>query len=160
MLLKPGLTCWDVGAGSGGLAVELAGLVRPGTVHALEQRPDRVELIKANADRFGRDNLVVVHGQAPADLTGLPDPDRIFIGGGGAGLAGIVAACLGRLKPGGAIVVSAVTVDSLYESLAAFKQAGLAPEADQIQISRTKTIAGRPMFKPDNQVWLIRGIKD
>ena len=160
MLLKPGLTCWDVGAGSGGLAVELSGLVRPGAVYALERRPDRVELIKTNGDRFGRDNLTVVQGQAPDDLADLPDPDRIFIGGGGIALAEIVARSIDRLKPGGLVVVSAVTVDSLYEALAAFKQAGLTPEADQIQVSRSKTIAGRPMFKPDNQVWLIRGIKE
>ena len=110
---EPGLTLWDLGAGSGSLGLEASLLLPGGRVVAVEQNPGRVEMIKTNRARFGVGMLEVVQGAAPEALAELPLPDRVFIGGGGKDLAAIIRAAAEVLSPGGVIVVSAVLLQSL-----------------------------------------------
>jgi len=81
--VQPGSVVWDIGAGSGSVAIEAANLVRPGMVYAIEQDAADYHLIRANAETFGVQNLTAVHGTAPAVFAGLPAPDAIFVGGTG-----------------------------------------------------------------------------
>jgi precorrin-6Y C5,15-methyltransferase (decarboxylating) len=81
--LGPSSIVWDVGAGSGSVAVEAAQLAREGTVYAIEMDPEDHSLILKNAERFGVRNLVAVLGRAPESWEKLPDPDAVFFGGGG-----------------------------------------------------------------------------
>src|SRR5207244_9823486 len=81
--LQPGNVVWDVGAGSGSVAIEAAQLTQPGMVYAIEQDSADYHLILANAQSFGVDNVKAIHGTAPAVLAELPAPDAIFIGGTG-----------------------------------------------------------------------------
>ncbi len=98
---------WDLGAGSGSVAVECA-LVCPGlTVFAVERDPEAAAQITANAARMGA-GVHVVHGDAPDALGSLPDPDRVFVGGGG--MAALDAARR-RLRPGGRIVATFAALD-------------------------------------------------
>ena len=98
---------WDVGAGSGSVAIECA-LLSPGsTVIAIERDPEAAALIVTNA----RDHSVavqVVTGSAPAAWEGLPDPDRVFVGGGGLDVLG---AAWGRLRPAGRLVATHAALD-------------------------------------------------
>lgn len=98
---------WDVGAGSGSVAVQCAG-VQPGlTVFAVEQRPDTASRISANALAFGA-AVHVVPGSAPAALETLPAPDRAFVGGGG---LSVLDAVLERVRPEGRVVASYAALD-------------------------------------------------
>lgn len=157
--LGPGMTLWDIGAGSGSLGIEASLLLPGGAVIALEQDPARVKMIKANRARYGVGLLEVIQGRAPEALAGLPAPDRVFIGGGGQGLGGIIKAAAAALAPGGIIVVSAVLLQSMETARAALAAAGLAVGETMLQISRSAPVAGQAMLKALNPIWLIRGAK-
>ena len=157
--LGPGMTLWDVGAGSGSLGLE-AGLLMPGgRIVALERKPERVAMIKANRRRFQAGMLEIVRGAAPAALSGLPDPHRVFIGGGGRDLTAIVRACAKRLAPGGLLVVNAVLLQSLEAARRAMGEAALEVDETLLQISRGGNLAGQTIMKAFNPVWLLRGRK-
>ena len=83
---------WDVGAGSGSVAIEIAQLVTPGVVYAIEQDAADFHLISANLETFGVKNVKPVFGTAPAVFTGLPAPDAIFIGGNGGEISRLLEA--------------------------------------------------------------------
>lgn len=105
---RPGQMLWDIGAGSGSVAVEwcLAG----GRAVAVEQRADRCANIRRNADAFGlAHRLSVVQGRAPAVLADLPDPDAVFIGGGGDAV--LHDAVWSRLPHGARLIANAVTLE-------------------------------------------------
>jgi precorrin-6Y C5,15-methyltransferase (decarboxylating) len=112
--LPPSGTLWDVGAGSGSVGIEAA-LLRPGlSVFAVEKSAERIERIRQNAHRHSATGLRVVHGDAPEVLEGLPNPDRAFIGGGGArNLAPLLDIVHSRISDSGIIVASAVAIESL-----------------------------------------------
>jgi precorrin-6Y C5,15-methyltransferase (decarboxylating) len=98
---------WDVGAGSGSVAVECARLAPGLRVVAVERDREQVGRIEANAARHGA-NVEVVEGVAPAVLPGLADPDRVFVGGGG---LDVLDEALRRLRPGGAVVATYALVE-------------------------------------------------
>jgi len=106
----PGECLWDVGAGSGAVAIEWLRALRRGRAIAIERDPVRCARIKANAQRFGTPELVVIEGSAPACLTDLPTPDAIFIGGGSSE-PGLLECCWESLRPGGRLVANVVTVE-------------------------------------------------
>src|SRR5262249_4087829 len=90
--VHPGSVVWDVGAGSGSVAIEAAELAEPGAVYAIEQDAADYHLILANAETFGVRNVTAVHGTAPAVFAGLPAPDAIFVGGTGKEVARLLEA--------------------------------------------------------------------
>lgn len=91
---------WDVGAGSGSVALECSALSPGMRIFAVERRPDDVARMRLN---LAGTSVTVVEGEAPTAMMGLPDPDRVFIGGGG---PGVLAAALKRLRPGGRVVAT------------------------------------------------------
>lgn len=106
---RRGERLWDIGGGSGSVAVEwcLAG----GTAISVEQHAGRIDNIRANADRFGlAAQLQAVHGKAPDALHGLPAPQAIFVGGGFDAV--VFAALLGLMPSGCRLVVNAVTLET------------------------------------------------
>jgi precorrin-6Y C5,15-methyltransferase (decarboxylating) len=107
LALPPAGVVWDVGAGNGSVSVEAASLCPGLTVFAIEEQHDDAARISQNAARFGVE-VRVVHGRAPEACDGLPDPDRVFIGGGG--LKAIDTA-LTRLRPGGRIVATFTSLE-------------------------------------------------
>lgn len=113
MNVRPGSVVWDIGAGSGSVAIEAARLSETGTVFAIEQDAADYHLILANAETFGVRNLKAVHGTAPAVFAGLPAPDAIFVGGTGKEIARLLAAAWNALRPGGQLVVNVATLESL-----------------------------------------------
>jgi precorrin-6Y C5,15-methyltransferase (decarboxylating) len=120
MDVQPGSVVWDIGAGSGAVAIEAAQLSLPGMVYAIEQDAADYHLICANAETFGVRNLTAVHGTAPAVFIGLPAPDAIFVGGTGHEVARLLDAAFTALRPGGRLVVNVATLESLsaiYETL-------------------------------------------
>jgi len=110
--LRPGPNqlLWDVGAGSGSIAIEWLRAEPRARAVAIESRPDRAARISANALRLGVPALAVREGAAPAALEGLEPPDVVFVGGG-LSAPGLLAACWDALRPGGRLVANAVTLE-------------------------------------------------
>ena len=115
MDLGPTSVVWDVGAGSGSVAIEAAQIASGGKVYAIEMDPQDHELITANADRFGIYNLTPVLGEAPEAWTGLPEPDSIFVGGTGRGVTRIVELAYDELKNLGRLVANVGSIENLAE---------------------------------------------
>ena len=141
---------WDVGAGSGSVAIEAA-LLRPGlAVHAVERAPDDAARIADNASSFAA--AVTVHtGEAPAALAALPDPDRVFVGGGG---LDVLDACLDRLRPGGRVVATYAAMD---RAVAAYERLG---SLTQVSASRGSRLPdGGLRLEAQNPVFVVWGPK-
>jgi precorrin-6Y C5,15-methyltransferase (decarboxylating) len=157
--LEAGLVLWDLGAGSGSVAIESALFIRRGRIVAVEKDPGRVAQIKANARRFGVRNLKVVQAVLPDGLKRLPRPDRVFIGGGGRDLGRIIAAAVECLRPAGRIVVNSVLVSSVNTAREALKALGFDIELIQVQINRSRDMPGGERMEALNPVWIVDGIR-
>ncbi|MEU9075640.1 precorrin-6y C5,15-methyltransferase (decarboxylating) subunit CbiE [Kitasatospora sp. NPDC048538] len=107
----PGELLWDVGGGSGSIAVEWLRAHRDCQAISIERDPVRAERISRNAGTLGVPRLRVVTGPAPAALAGLPTPDAVFIGGG-LTAPGLLDSCWAALRPGGRLVANTVTLES------------------------------------------------
>ncbi|WP_128436633.1 precorrin-6y C5,15-methyltransferase (decarboxylating) subunit CbiE [Streptomyces cyaneus] len=146
---------WDVGAGSGSVAVECARL--GAAVTAVEKTPDGVERIRANAAAHGVD-VHVVHGAAPTVLSDLDDPDAVFIGGGGRELPAIVTACARRARR--AVVVAMAALDRVPAVREALKGAGFDCDGVQLQSSRLAPLPGDvTRLAATNPVFLLWGVR-
>jgi precorrin-6Y C5,15-methyltransferase (decarboxylating) len=120
---RRGETLWDIGAGSGSIAIEWMLADPANRAVAIEQNPDRAARIARNALALGTPALRVVEGRAPEALQGLPTPNAIFVGGG-ATAPGALEGYLAALAPGGRLVVNAVTLETQAELTAAYKRWG------------------------------------
>ncbi|HEV3121392.1 MAG TPA: precorrin-6y C5,15-methyltransferase (decarboxylating) subunit CbiE [Isosphaeraceae bacterium] len=114
--VRPTSVVWDIGAGSGSVAIEAAQLAHQGMVYAIEPEPGDLALIQANAEAFGVPNLRPIAGSAPEALENLPVPDAIFVGGTGRQVGAVLSAAFERLAPGGRLAVNVATVDGLYSA--------------------------------------------
>jgi precorrin-6Y C5,15-methyltransferase (decarboxylating) len=133
MDVQPGGVVWDIGAGSGSMAIEAAQLAAPGTVYAIEQDAADYHLILANAETFGLTNVKAIHGTAPAVFDGLPAPDAVFVGGTGREVARLLEAAYQALRRGGRLVVNVATLEALSATYAALK--ALAPAVQVLLVS-------------------------
>ncbi|MFG2844004.1 precorrin-6y C5,15-methyltransferase (decarboxylating) subunit CbiE [Kitasatospora sp. NPDC048296] len=108
---SPGELLWDVGGGSGSIAVEWLRAHRDCQAVSIERDAVRAERIARNAAALGVPRLRVVTGPAPAALAELPAPDAVFIGGG-LTAPGLLDSCWAALRPGGRLVANTVTLES------------------------------------------------
>jgi precorrin-6Y C5,15-methyltransferase (decarboxylating) len=136
---------WDVGAGTGSVAIEWM-LSDPSLrAVAIEQRSESAARARRNAAALGVPGLEVVEGTAPAALAGLPPPHAVFVGGG-AGHAGLLDAVVGALRPGGRLVVNAVTLET--EALLIARHAALGGDLTRIAVSRADPVGGKTGWRP------------
>ncbi|MER6092972.1 precorrin-6y C5,15-methyltransferase (decarboxylating) subunit CbiE [Streptomyces bluensis] len=146
---------WDVGAGSGSVAVECARL--GAAVTAVEKTPDGVERIRANAAAHGVD-VQVVHGAAPTVLSDLDDPDAVFIGGGGRELPAIVTACARRARR--TVVVALAALDRVPAARDALVGAGFDCDGVLLQSSRLAPLPGDvTRLAATHPVFLLWGVR-
>nr|MDJ0882897.1 precorrin-6Y C5,15-methyltransferase (decarboxylating) subunit CbiT [Desulfobacterales bacterium] len=155
--LKPQMVVWDLGAGSGAVAIEASVLVSGGRVCAVERDKNRAEQIRANCGKWGADGVSVFEADLPAGMEALPDPDRVFIGGGGKKLAAIIDCAARRLKADGILVVNAVLLESMQSAVDAMRATGLRTDITQIQISRSRPMPTGERMEALNPVWIVRG---
>jgi precorrin-6Y C5,15-methyltransferase (decarboxylating) len=138
---------WDVGAGSGSVAIECARLAPGLRVFAVERRADDAARLRENATGTG---VVVVEGEAPGALAGLPDPDRVFVGGGG---LNVLESVTDRLRPGGVVVATYAALDR------AAAAATLLGHMVQVAVSRGVPLGGSGALRlaAENPVFVCWG---
>ena len=154
LAVKPSDLCWDIGAGTGSVSVELA--LQGKEVWAVEYREEACSLIKQNREQFCAWNLHLVKGKAPDTLESLPKPDKVFIGGSDGQLRPI----LRRAAEGDSslrICVSAITLETVGEAVKEMEALGLEPEVVQLAVSRTKTAGEKHLLLAQNPVFLVSG---
>jgi precorrin-6Y C5,15-methyltransferase (decarboxylating) len=141
----PGELLWDVGAGTGTVAIEWLRSHPDCRAVAIEPRAERRARIVANADALGVPDLVVVPGSAPAALAGLPPPDAVFVGGA-VSVGGVIEGALAALRPGGRIVANAVTLEA--ETALSGWHARLGGELIRIALSKAAPLGGFTTWRP------------
>lgn len=157
--IGPRSVVWDVGAGSGSVAIECAQIARDGSIYAIEMDPEDHALIRSNAEQFGVKNLHPVLGMAPAVWKDLPDPDAIFIGGTGRKVHDIVAAALLRLKPGGRIVAAMGSIENVAEVNEALHHGTGDAKVWLLQLARGNFQFGSLRFESINPTFLLSAVK-
>lgn len=146
----------DIGAGTGSLSIEAALQAPQGKVYAIERHAEGIELIRGNAAKFGALNVEAINGSAPLALQGLPVCDVIFIGGSGGHLAEIIQESDKLLKCQGRIVITAITIETLYDALHTMQgNSNYDVEAFGAQISRIKHLKTSNMLQALNPIYII-----
>ncbi len=150
-------TVYDIGAGTGSVAVEMAMAASMGSVWAIERNVEALELIARNREAFGAWNIAIAEGEAPEALEGLPAPDAAFIGGSGGRLEPILQALLAK-NPRIRVVITAITVETLADSVRMLERLGFTEvDITQLAVSRTRKAGARHMLTALNPVFIISG---
>lgn len=161
--LTPGSVFWDVGAGTGSVAVEAAvllGQMGAGTdsaVYAIEKEPEGIRLIRRNRERLAPEfrNFHLVEGKAPEVLKPLPPPSHVFIGGSGGGLRAIIQSALEK-NPRARIVINTVTIETLTECMELIRELEYAEyEIVQVAVSRMERTGRYHLQKAQNPIYVI-----
>jgi precorrin-6Y C5,15-methyltransferase (decarboxylating) len=155
LAIGPGAVVWDVGAGSGSVAIEAAQLSEPGTVFAIEEDAADFHLILANAESFGVRNVKAVHGTAPAVFAGLPAPDAVFVGGTGKEVGRLLEAAYAALRPAGRMVVNVATLEALGTTYAALKALAGTVEVLMVNVARGVEQLETLRFEAVNPTFLL-----
>ena len=151
LAVGPGDVCWDIGAGTGSVSVELA--LQCKAVWAVEQKADALALARANREKFGAWNLRLVEGMAPAILSQFPKPDAVFVGGSGGELPEILEAvrCANQQAR---VCVSAISLETLHTAVERLEET----EITQISVSRSKYAGQLHLLLAQNPVFLVMGV--
>ena len=142
---RRGELLWDIGAGSGSVGIEWMLADTSLSAIAIEADGARLRQIGDNAAALGVPGLVLKHGKAPAILDKLPQPDAIFVGGGGTD-DGVVDAAMTALKPGGRLVANAVTLE--MEALLALLHGQVGGTLTRLQIARAEALGSMSGWRP------------
>ena len=145
--------CWDVGAGTGSVSIEMALQAKRGRVYAVERQEDALALLARNKAAFSAGNLEIVSGTAPAACEALPAPTHVFLGGTAGNLNGILDAAL-RKNPHVRIVATAVTLESvgaLAARMADFEKA----ECVSLQAACARTAGSYHLMQGQNPVYIF-----
>ena len=162
--LRPSAVLWDVGAGTGTVAVE-AGLLCPqGKIVAVERDEEVAALIKTNCDRFGVTNVDIIVGNAPECLDALPhQPDCVLIEGGQKGgekLEHLLTEAWNQLVCPGRIVATASNFDMIHTISDTFATLAVqAIEVTQPAINRLETRGASQVLRAVNPIFVISGEK-
>jgi precorrin-6Y C5,15-methyltransferase (decarboxylating) len=153
----PHQVLWDIGAGSGAIAIEWLRAERLGRAVALERDPARIAAIRRNADNLGVPYLKIVEGEAPAALAQLTlPPDAVFVGGGVA-CTGMLDACWNVLPPGGRLVANAVTLEAEQALLAFRVRHG--GDIIRIAVARVEPVGSYSGMRPFMEVTQLAALK-
>ncbi|MGH8548850.1 MAG: precorrin-6y C5,15-methyltransferase (decarboxylating) subunit CbiE [Methylococcales bacterium] len=158
--LRPDSVVWDIGAGSGSVAIEAGLIACEGRVYAVEVDPEGVAICIDNVRTHGADNVRVIAGRAPEALTDLESPDAVFIGGSKGSMAAIIDTALERLRPGGRLCANAITLENAAECYQAIRGHGLTPEVTLLQVSRAEPLAHYLRYEALNPIQIFAVSKE
>lgn len=153
--LKEGAVVYDIGSGTGSVAIEAAGISDNLQVYAVERSHEAVSLIEKNKKKFELQNITVVESEAPEGLTGLPMATHAFIGGSGGRLKEILES-LRRINRRMRVVVNAVSIETICEMREILSMDDLIKEEEvvQVQVSRAKKAGNHHLMQSENPVWI------
>ncbi|MEG1772990.1 MAG: precorrin-6y C5,15-methyltransferase (decarboxylating) subunit CbiE [Clostridia bacterium] len=154
LAIRPTDICYDIGCGTGSVTVELALSSYRGLVYSIDKSFDALALTKENCAAFHIGNVIPVIGLAPKAFYELSSPDAAFIGGSSGNMKEIVRA-LYNMNPHIRIVITAVSIESVYEAIAAIEDTGCEADVVQLCVSRTRHIAGLHMLSAQNSIFII-----
>lgn len=147
--------CWDVGAGTGSVSVEMAIAAFRGRVFAIEREAEGIELIRANSRKHGASNVEPIEGSAPDALASLPDPTHVFVGGSGGHLEEIIDIVSER-SPSARVVISAITAETFALALTKLKAIGAKDlEIVQLSVARGRSVGSSHMMTAQNPIFLL-----
>lgn len=156
LAVQPGDLVYDVGAGTGSVAIEMARRACDGRVFAIEKNAAALELINENRKRLGAYNVTIVPGTAPDAFTGLPVPNKAFIGGSSGNMEQIIEGL--RVKnPHIDIVANTITLEGLNACINSFESSGFNTEIVCINSAAAKKTGKYHMMSANNPVYIISG---
>ncbi|MDD6039234.1 MAG: precorrin-6Y C5,15-methyltransferase (decarboxylating) subunit CbiT, partial [bacterium] len=146
---------YDIGAGTGGVTMDLAHYVTDGSVYAIERNERALSLLERNVKHFGAESVHIISGMAPEVLEHLPAPTHVFIGGSAGRLAEIVE-CLYQKNSAVRIVIAAVTLETIAEVTRLVQEGVIEdPQICQVSVARAKTAGSYHLMSAENPVYLI-----
>ena len=147
--------CYDVGAGTGSVSIEMALRAWNGEVYAIEKKEDALGLLKENRQKFAVDNLKIIPGTAPDAMKELPVPTHAFIGGSSGNMNEIVKLLLEK-NPEVRIVINCITLETVTEAMNAIRDFNLT-DVDIVQLgaARSKTVGRYHMMMGENPIYII-----
>ncbi len=149
----PGAVLWDIGTGSGAIAIDFLRQAGSGRAFAIDRNDTQLDRAVANAVRHGVIGLEPVAGDAGEVLSGLARPDAVFIGGGLA--PAVISAAQSALRPGGVLVAHAVTIESETMLVAAWQQSG--GDLTRLSVHHADPVGGfhgwRPLMPVTQWCW-------
>ncbi|MCM1183684.1 MAG: precorrin-6A reductase [Roseburia sp.] len=153
--LREGAVVYDIGSGTGSVAVEIAGLSDDIQVYAVEQKREAALLTARNQEKAGLENITVVAAAAPEGLSGLPPATHAFIGGSGGRLREILAA-LRQINPRMRVVLNAVSMETIAEIRELLSMEDWIREAEvvQLQVNRGKRAGSHHLMQAENPIWV------
>ena len=153
--MEPHDIVYDIGAGTGSVAVEIALQIPHGCVYAVEKNPEALALLEQNKAQLGADCMNIVRGTAPDICKELPAPNKVFIGGSSGKMKEILSLLLEK-NPDVRIVITAISIETLTESKTCCKELEL-PVLDITQacISKAKHMGRYHMMMGQNPVYII-----
>lgn len=155
MHLTPDAVVYDIGSGTGSIAVEMARLSDNLTVYAIERKQEAVALIEKNCTKYGLANVKVICGEAPGALTGLPVPTHAFIGGSNGSLKEILTD-LYRKNPHMRVVVTAITLETVGVVSSILNEFPVEQEEIiQMSVSRAKKAGRYHLMQAENPVFIL-----
>ena len=153
--LSANAVIYDIGAGTGSIAVECARQSITGSVYAIEQNEQALELLKENQRKHRAWNLEIVAGQAPEALEGLPVPTHAFIGGSGGRLLEIVEV-LWRKNPSVRLVINVISLETLREVMELMDDEIFShKDIVQISVAKARELGRHPLMMGQNPVYVI-----
>ena len=145
---------YDIGSGTGSVAIEIAGVPGGVQVYAIERKPEAVELLRKNRAHFHMDNIQIIEAAAPEGLEELPVPTHAFIGGSGGRLIDILQV-LYRKNPHMRIVINAISMETIAELKEVLDTFPMEEEEIlQMQVSRVKKLLSYHLPQAENPVWI------
>lgn len=145
---------YDIGSGTGSVAIEIAGVPGRVQVYAIERKPEAVELLRKNQEHFHMDNIQIIEAPAPEGMEELPVPTHAFIGGSGGRLLDILQT-LYRKNPHMRIVINAISMETIAELKEVLDTFPVEEEEIlQMQVSRVKKLGVYHLPQAENPVWI------
>ena len=151
--LTKNAVCWDVGAGTGSVSIEMAMQAENGVVYAIEQNTDALALLARNKAAFGMENMEIIAGSAPEACEVLPAPTHVFLGGTSGNLREILA-LLRERNPNVRIVATAVSLESVGELTAYMKDFNFS-ECVMLQAAKSRVAGRYHLMTGQNPVYIF-----
>lgn len=153
--LTEGAVVYDIGSGTGSVAVEIADRSAGIKVFAIEQKAEAAELIRRNIQKFHTPNVTIISAKAPEGLRELPAPTHVFLGGTGGNLSEILDV-LREKNPAVRVVMTAVSLETVSEITKIQREMQLKDaEVVQLQVSRAKTAGNYQLMRAENPVYIF-----